>query len=666
MNMEKNQWLYSISLLIGLFLLSACQDRGLANALSLAKDNRTELEKVLEHYQGDKPKYEAASFLISNMPGHSRRDSLAVRQLQPYYDKCCEIAETHGWQRTAAWRDEANAYWKEMGPKALSSIDNAKADVRVLKADWLIREIDLSFKAWQENAYSRSIDFDSFCRYILPYRIHNGLCADDSRSLFYQKHAGWFADHKVDFRTRVDSLLYQYKHLVHSDFVAMSLPLLSFGVFEQMKKGLCDDRCKFNVALLSSLGMPVAQDFVPAWGNRSSGHSWNVIVLNGQSYPFEAFWDEDRWKYNRIYNNESLDLKWGKFRLPKVFRNTYEAHLEGPLGDKQVAPRNIPSLFQNPWIKDVSDQYFQGIDVDLEITRKIPEGATYCYLCVFDHKGWIPVQWGEIEASSRVTFQKMGKDIIYLPAFYQNGIITPAADPFLLDNDGKCTAFSVSGGQQCITSRQAKPFLDEKEIATEKRWLVGMELQGCEHPASTGEKLYEWTDTLDMWNNRVTLSPSRPYRYYRLVPASDSIALCELTFRTLRETGWVDVLPVTVSGCVVGVNTGEKIEMMSDHLSATGFKGILGGKRGEGVLFDLGSPCLLREIAFTPYSVAGVTKGKDYELFYWDDRWVSVGKVTGEDDRATFERVPTGTIYWMKVGLSEQIFSYDNGIIEWR
>lgn len=664
--MKKNYRFYGVSILIGLFLLSACQNKKIEHALSLAEDNRGELEKVLDHYKGDKLKYEAASFLISNMPGHSRYDSLSVKQLQPYYDKCCEISAKYNGERTDGWRDEMNAYWKKVKPKALSSFYTAKADVRSLKAAWLIREIDLAFKAWQENAYSRSLNFDLFCQHILPYRIHNGISADDSRSLFYQRHVGCFVDDKMDFRTRVDSLLYRYRHLVHNDFVAASLPLLSFGIFEQMKKGLCDDRCKFNVALLSALGMPVAQDFVPAWGNRSGGHSWNVIMLNGQTYPFEAFWDEDRWKYKRIYNNESLDLKWGKFRLPKVYRNIYELHLEGPLGNKQADPRDIPSLFLNPWIKDVSDQYFQTTDVSLIITKKIPEGAKYCYLCVFDHNGWIPVQWGEIEVSSSVTFQKMGQDIVYLPAFCQNGTITPAADPFLLDKNGKCTAFRVSAGQQDITSRRVKPYLDAKDIAAEKRWIVGMQLQGCEHPTSDGEKLYEWTDTLDMWNNRVTLSSSRPYRYYRLVPPSDSIALCELSFRTLKETGLVDVSPVAISGCVTGVNANENIEMMSDHLSATGFKGVFRKKRDEGVLFDLGSPCLLREIAYTPYSVTGIKVGEDYELYYWNDQWVSVDKVVGENDRIAFNNVPTGTIYWIDTPHSaEQVFSHENGIIEW-
>ena len=37
--------------------------------MSLAGENRVELEKVLEHYQRDRKKYKAACFLIENMVG---------------------------------------------------------------------------------------------------------------------------------------------------------------------------------------------------------------------------------------------------------------------------------------------------------------------------------------------------------------------------------------------------------------------------------------------------------------------------------------------------------------------------------------------------------------------------------------------------------------------
>lgn len=54
-----------------------------------------------------------------------------------------------------------------------------------------------------------------------------------------------------------------------------------------------------HIVLFSSLGMSTAMDFVLGWTNRNGSHSWNVLIVNGVSYPFEPFWDADRWKYKR-------------------------------------------------------------------------------------------------------------------------------------------------------------------------------------------------------------------------------------------------------------------------------------------------------------------------------------------------------------------------------
>lgn len=664
--MKNRIGIYCITVCLVCLFLGACYNGKLERALSLSGDNRTELEKVLTHYKEDDLKYRAACFLIENMPGHSRYDSLAVKQLQPYYEKCREISVNYNWSRPSAWMNETNAYWDKAKLEALSQFQAMKADVQYLKADYLIREIDLAFKAWRENAYSRSVNFDEFCRYILPYRIHNGICVDDSRSEFYRKYAGWFVGGELDFRVRVDSLLYQYADIVHNGFAAASLPILTFEAFEYIKRGTCDDRCKFNIALLSALGMPIVQDFVPAWGNRSGSHSWNAVVFDEEPYAFEPFWDVDRWKYKRIYDNKSLDLNLGKFCLPKVYRHTYEPYLEGPLADGKVKREDIPQLFRTPWIKDVSSQYFQTEDVRMKIDTPIPQGVEYGYLCVFNHKKWIPVQWGKIEKDGKVVFNQMGKGMFYLPAFFQNGKVIPAADPFFLNDEGEQVVYKISKRKVDIVVRRLKQDMDVKDVLRQKRWLSGLRLLGCESPTDRGEEIYEWTDTLDMWNNRVSVSPVRPYRYFRLLPVSDSIALCELSFRCIKNGKWIEVCPLSVSGKVKGINKNEKVEMISDHSSATGFKGIVYDKKENGILFEMEEPCLLREIMYVPYMDESMEKGKCYELYYWDGQWIGMGKMVGEEGIVVFKDVPAGGIYWIDTeGIVEKVFIYEDGILEW-
>ena len=82
------------SFALTILLLAGCSKDNmyLREALKAAGENRTELEMVLEHYRTediDPLKYEAAKYLIANMPAHySYRDTSAINS---YYRKALEI-----------------------------------------------------------------------------------------------------------------------------------------------------------------------------------------------------------------------------------------------------------------------------------------------------------------------------------------------------------------------------------------------------------------------------------------------------------------------------------------------------------------------------------------------------------------------------------------------
>lgn len=45
-----------------------------------------------------------------------------------------------------------------------------QTDLENITAEQLISEIDLTFKAWKRNVYTRNCSFEEFYEYILPYR----------------------------------------------------------------------------------------------------------------------------------------------------------------------------------------------------------------------------------------------------------------------------------------------------------------------------------------------------------------------------------------------------------------------------------------------------------------------------------------------------------------
>ncbi|MDR1223854.1 MAG: hypothetical protein LBL07_13410, partial [Tannerella sp.] len=148
----------SFLLIICLLSCSTPYSNELEAVLDQAGKNRRELEKVLKHYgqnPADSLKLRAAEFLIVNMPGkHSE-----------YYD--------------APWNDVATVClrWTSSSDKQ-RMLDTYKTgepvrqeDVNCITSEYLINNIELAFKVWQERPWGKQIPFDAFCEEILPYRV---------------------------------------------------------------------------------------------------------------------------------------------------------------------------------------------------------------------------------------------------------------------------------------------------------------------------------------------------------------------------------------------------------------------------------------------------------------------------------------------------------------
>ncbi len=65
---------------------------------------------------------------------------------------------------------------------------------------------------------------------------------------------------------------------------------------------------------------------------------------------------------------------------------------------------------------------------------------------------------------------------------------------------------------------------------------------------------------------------------------------------------------------------------------------------------------------------AGLVAGSEYELFYWQAGWQSLGKTPARDSLATFPGVPAGALYRLlgaDLDDEERIFTYENGRQVW-
>ena len=72
--------------IVFLLTFTACQNDRRLNALDQSGENRTELEKVLQHYKDDAQKLKAAEFLIENMDAHYTQESKAISRFRQNVD----------------------------------------------------------------------------------------------------------------------------------------------------------------------------------------------------------------------------------------------------------------------------------------------------------------------------------------------------------------------------------------------------------------------------------------------------------------------------------------------------------------------------------------------------------------------------------------------------
>ena len=635
--------------IVGLFFvfgMVSCQHGVMEQALKLAGDNRKELEKVLVHYQDSGLKLDAARFLIENMPGSYGVDSTSLERLEPVYEAYDSVNRSFGYRMEGVWGDW-NGWGERIDSLAQSHFSLLETlpvvmDLSHVKADYLIREIDRSFEAWQRNVYAKDASFDDFCEYVLPYRRLNGLVADHVRDTFYHRHADtYYITEGKRWLEETDSLLYEYRHLSHSGFRGTRIPVQRAEIFERIRHGLCMHRCWYNSILLSSLGMPVAVDFVPAWGNRNSSHTWNVLLVDGQSHAFEAFWDNDRWKYKRIYNNRDIDHLWGKFRLPKVYRHTYSNHIEGPLADGRVAKEDIPPLFLNIKKKDVSAEYFEPHDVTVELTEPVPEGVRYAYLAVFGNQQWHPVQWGRIGDDCTVTFHGMGKDMVYLPVYYKYGRTMAAGSPFKLEEDGSMRMLRDDGERTSVHLRMTSgtPICRVSHAHFNRprgvRW-VGLK------DGKPDRELLVWKDSLNLKYSETEVMTDSSYRYVRMYLRSDTLSMGEIGFHTSEGK----VASVKVLTRMNAFSPKENADMLTDGVEGTAFYGQVPEKYID---FDLGKECRLTAIGLYPYLAGGMEKG-EYELYYWEKGgWYSLGRKEGDGNSfLKFDDVPANCLMMLK------------------
>lgn len=390
--------------------------------LELAGENRTELEKTLQHFKSDKDslKYKAACFLIGNM---GRKHSYVTFDLVDSTNAVIPF-NVLGFENYSELLD------------AWDSLENNKGNIHfkrnkfiqdheVIKAEFLIKNIDLAFEAWQF-PWAKHLSFDQFCEFILPYRSTNEPL-EEWRPYFLEEYA-WLKD---SMKNSDDPILAcnlinnNIRSWFHFDERYYEHPT-DQGLSELLDKkmGRCEDMTNLAIFAMRSCGVSVMSDYTPYWANTGNNHAWNalldkngktIIFMGGEANPME-------------YKLRSVKAK--------VFRKTFSKQAESIMEIKKDWVK-VPKYLNSATQIDVTKEYGPVADVSLTLVKEKPDSTEFAYICVFNSGKWKAIYWGQILENNKVVFKDMGLGIAYLPAYYKNGKIVPAGPAFLLNENGE-------------------------------------------------------------------------------------------------------------------------------------------------------------------------------------------------------------------------------------
>ena len=427
-------------LIVSTFLISSCGNRefelpeNVQQTLEKAVDNRLELEKVIAHFKetGEVIKEEAAYFLIGNMGKHGYLKYKLVDTAEmlvdfnvldyPDYNKMVEA-----WDKV----EDAQGNIHYMS-------DTLILDCQVIKADYLIQNIDLAYEAWENYPWASKRTFDDFCEYILPYRGSNEPL-EEWRSYFMEKYA-WVKDSLNDPTDPVEAAI-----LINNDIKSWFAfdPLYyrhptdqGLNEMSESKKGRCEDMTNLAIYAMRAMGIAVMSDFTPYWANSGNNHAWNALLDKNDSVIIFMGGGANPGEY-------SLGSK-----LAKVYRKTYSIQSQS-LAENKDEWEKVPPYLGSNTIRDVTIDYVSTARPKINLEEDIPDSTNYAYLCVFNSGEWKAIASKKIHGT-KAAFSRMGKEIAYMPAFYYDSEIIPGGDVFILPDTGRLE-YKIPDGKNKIT-----------------------------------------------------------------------------------------------------------------------------------------------------------------------------------------------------------------------
>lgn len=200
--------------------------------------------------------------------------------------------------------------------------------------------------------------------------------------------------------------------------------------------------------------------------------------------------------------------------------------------------------------------------------------------------------------------------------------------------------------------------------------MINGVFQGANNPDfRDAVTLYKITDNPGQYYNAVYTRTRRQFRYLRyLGPKDGHCNVSEIDFYSSKRGS------KALKGKVIGTRGSLNGDPKTTRLAA--FDGdpttFFNAQQGSGAWVGLEFTHRVRipKIRFLARTdMNDIYPGNLYDLLYWDNKWISLGRVKADTTYLVYRNVPSNAVLWLRdltTGREERIFTYEDGKQIWR
>lgn len=637
-----------------LFCIFSCQSNKSKNKSNNKSFDIDQKNKLLQQFTTIEdsliPQSQSAKFLIDNLQYHNSLSKKTDSILNLIFQ---ELQEKRRSQNLKTREEIAALADSVFSIHSALKYETLQPDYVVLDSSIIMDNINQAISNMKGHPWLNSISFEDFSEYILPYKI-NDEPIDNWRERLY-KHNQKLISKNPELNNI--NLLYQYHYANtynsirstnHWSKLRRNYPINNYSWIKYMGEGGCESMCKLVIYNLRAIGIPATYDFIPDWGNRPFAvHSYVGLANKPQQLPKLI---ENTNEFNTLVDNlnttmssssmpifavndlpSSLSIQYIK-TIPKVYRKTWSPQAEMQKFISKAPQNELYADWINSKMLDVTSQYIKTVN-NIIVHKNIFKKNKVCYLSVFNINGWKPVAFSTFNYLGKAEFNHIGKNILYMPTAINKNQVESIGDPFIINNYGEKVSLSANFKKPTDLHLIRKfPLFAYSARYTEA-------FKGALVQASNKANFSDATNIFTFNNypfyiQKIKFADNKKFQYIRIKSQN------KLRLGTFEAFGIND----------------EKL------------KGKVSRENGYLVL-KLDAKELISKICIWPRNDENyIIPGNEYELFYWDEKWVSAGQKIATDYYLNYKEIPSETMYWLRClteGKEERIFTYENNTQIW-